>query len=683
LVIVVDIDEASLEQFGQWPWPRTIVAQLLSRIFEAGGVVVGLDILFAEPDRLSPPSLAEADYLGGLDEDAKAYLRSLPENDDILADVIRQTRVVVGRGVTNSVSRNDPAVTDNQAESRYRGSFAKLGGSPDGSVPAYRRLISNLPQFEQASAGQGVFTLDQESDGIVRRIPALYRVDDDLLPALSLEILRVATGETTIVVSANEAGIDSVILGRLRIPTDGAGRIWLYSAPRDPNRFISAADVLQRKIDAEAIKGKVVLIGTSAVGLRDFRSTPVNGSVPGVEVHAQLIDSILAESFLVRSNFALSVELLITAIAALLVILLTPRLGALKTMAFGSILAISIVGTSWYYFSDKLELLDITYPLFGSFVIYGAIVFNNYMREEKAKQFVRSAFSQYLAPAVVEQLSERPEQLRLGGDTRDMTILFSDVRGFTALSEKHKDDPNVITDLISSLLTPLTEVILDEQGTIDKFMGDCVMAFWNAPVRLDDHPYKACKAALRMLDALDQFNHERALSVPTWEPLRLGIGINTGTCVVGNMGTPKRFDYTVMGDAVNLASRLEGLSSAYGVKAIVGEETARRIAHDFALLELDRIAVKGKQQAGKIYGLLGDADVLHDENFKILESAQQAMLADYRDRNWDKALHTLAHLRSLKWTAEGFCALFEDRIQAFMATPPPANWDGVYVAEVK
>lgn len=689
LVKIVDIDEESLAQLGQWPWPRTIVADLLLKIFQNGGVVVGLDILFAEPDRMSPPSLAN--YLSGLDADAKAYLRSLPDSDDELADMIAKTRVVVGRGVTDTPAKDQFADDEGEITKRYRAALAKKGKDPGPDVPAYRGLATNIPRFENTAAGQGVFSLEPESDGIVRRIPALYKVGDDLMPALSLEVLRVATGNSTIVIDTNEAGIDSVIVGGVKVPTDGSGQMWLYSSPRPANRLVSAKAVLDGKIEPGILSGKVILIGTTAVGLRDFRSTPVNGSVPGVEIHAQLIETILAEaikqpleqSFLVRPNFAIGAELFLTLFAVLLVIFLTPRLGSVKTMIFGAVLMGAMVGTSWFLFAEERLLLDITYPLFSSFALFLSIVFMNYIREERSKNFVRSAFSQYLAPSVVAQLSEKPEELRLGGETRDMTILFSDVRGFTALSEKYKDDPNHVTELISSLLTPLADVILAEQGTIDKFMGDCVMAFWNAPIQQNDHPFKTCTAAVKMLTALDGFNDERAQSQPDWEPLRLGIGINTGTCVVGNMGTPQRFDYTVMGDAVNLAARLEGLSSLYGFKAILGEDTAGRVHEQFALLELDLIAVKGKQEAVRVFGLIGDVSVREDQRFRELETVQQAMLASYRNREWSKTLEHLAQLRSFDWVGETFCELYEERVSVFTTEPPPDNWDGVFVAEIK
>lgn len=681
IVKIVDIDEESLAQLGQWPWPRTIVAELLLKIFQNGGVVVGFDIVFAEPDRMSPPALAN--YLGGLDEDAKAYLRSLPDSDDVFADMIARTRVVVGRGVTDAPKKDQTAGDDGEITKRYRAAFAKKGKDPDAYVPAYRQLVTNLSRFENIAAGQGVYTLRQESDAIVRRIPALYKVGDDLMPSLSLEILRAATGDSTIVISTNEAGIDSVIVGRVKIPTDGSGRIWLYSSPRAADRFVSAKAVLDGKIEPGTLSGKIVLIGTTAVGLRDFWSMPVNGSVPGVEIHAQLIESMLAQSFLDRPNFALGAELFLTAFAALLVLILTPRLGSIRTMIFGAILLSAMVGTSWYLFAEKRQLLDITYPLFSSFALFLSIVFMNYIREERSKNFVRSAFAQYLAPSIVKQLSEKPEELRLGGETRDMTILFSDVRGFTALSEKYKEDPNVVTELISSLLTPLADVILAEEGTIDKFMGDCVMAFWNAPIQQNDHPFKTCTSAVKMLTALDGFNADRAQSQPDWEPLRLGIGINSGTCVVGNMGTPQRFDYTVMGDAVNLAARLEGLSSLYGFKAILGEDTAVRVREQFALLELDLIAVKGKQQAVRVFGLVGDIGVRENQRFRELETVQQAMLATYRNRDWAKTLDYLAQLRSFEWIPETFCELYEERVNAFTTEPPPDNWDGVFVAEIK
>jgi adenylate cyclase len=314
--------------------------------------------------------------------------------------------------------------------------------------------------------------------------------------------------------------------------------------------------------------------------------------------------------------------------------------------------------------------------------LYAVLAFSNYTREAAEKRQVRSAFGQYLSPSLVEQLAEHPEQLKLGGETKEMTFLFCDVRNFTAISESHKSDPQRLTALINRLLTPLSNAILAHNGTIDKYMGDCVMAFWNAPMDLPGHENHACAAALDMLKALDGLNAERRVEAETagapYAPLRVGIGLNTGECVVGNMGTATRFDYSVLGDAVNLAARLETYSTEYGVAVVMGEATAARVQDSVALLELDRVAVKGKSEAVTVYGLLGDNSVRINPAFASLVRANAAMLAAYRARDWDAADRLAVACAALDAAPAGLYALHRARIAAFRKTPPPEGWDGVY-----
>ncbi|RMF08384.1 MAG: adenylate/guanylate cyclase domain-containing protein, partial [Alphaproteobacteria bacterium] len=450
-----------------------------------------------------------------------------------------------------------------------------------------------------------------------------------------------------------------------------------------------AKDVLAGAIPAERFTRRLVLIGTSASGLLDQRATPVDPVMPGVEVHAQLLESILSGQLLHRPDYAIGAEVLLALVVGLAIVILAPILGARTVFVLGSGIAALVIGGSWYLFSEKRLLLDAAYPMISSFAVFVTMLSVNYFREESRRRQIRGAFGQYLSPDLVKQLADDPDRLVLGGETREMTILFSDVRGFTSISESYKEDPQGLTVLINRLLTPFSNAIMETGGTIDKYMGDNVMAFWNAPLDNPDHARDACATALEMLKRLEALNAERAAEAKAegkpFLPLDVGIGINTGECVVGNMGSDVRFDYTVLGDAVNLAARLEGQSKTYGVRTIIGEATARRIGDSFATVELDAIRVKGKQEPETIYAILGPGESPHAQACRDIQQAMAELLACYRDQNWAAALKALRAVRGLEtpFDLSALCDLYEARIRAFKRSPPPKNWDGVYTAETK
>lgn len=679
-VIIVDVDDESLAEFGQWPWPRDLTARLVAKLSEAGAAVIGFDIVFAEPDRLSPSRLA--DSLPAVDEDVRAALRQLPSNDQALAEAIGDAPVVLGHsGHPRRLS----------ARERPLGTvpLVTLGGDPRPYLFTYSDVLRNLPELEAAAPGQGIFNFEGERDGLVRRVPALVVADGKILPTLSLEMLRLAAKGGTYVVKSDELGILSVGLAGMEIPTDRFGRIWVNYSLSDPEKYISASDVLQGRVPSERLSGRLVLIGTSAVGLLDIKATPVHRALPGVEVHAQILETVLTQSYLLRPSYALGAELLLQALTGVLMILLVPVMGAFFSLLLGAAISGALVAGSWYLFTQHQLLIDVSYGLVGSGLVYIVLVFVNYFREEGRRRQVRGAFGQYLAPALVDQLARDPRRLVLGGETKTMTFLFCDVRGFTAISESYKSDPQGLTSLINRFLTPLTGAILQTNGTIDKYMGDAIMAFWNAPLDDPEHAMHAGQSALDMLRRLEVLNAERqaeaAAGGQAFLPLKIGIGINTGACVVGNMGSDQRFDYSVLGDSVNLASRLEGQSKTYGVAVIVGETTAREIEADFALLELDLIRVKGKSEPERIFTLMGDGTLRQTAAFKELEDRNAALLGHYRAGNWTAALEEIEACRELE-AAAGLTDLLNmhaARCRAFQTEAPPPGWDGVFEAETK
>ncbi len=678
-VVIVDIDEKSLRRQGQWPWPRSTVATLLENVRDFGGVAMGFDVVFAEVDRLSPDRFARS--MDGLRPETARELSALGNTDEALAATMRTMRIVLGQAAA-------VAPPDDGRAAQAQTPVALLGRDPKPYLLHYPGILRNIAVLEAAASGKGLFSINPDADNIVRRVALVAVAGGALQPALSIELLRVATGKDAFAVKTDDAGVRSVIVGGVEVPTDSNGRMWVRYTPHNPARYVSASDVLDGSVDPARLRNHLVLLGTSATGLLDLKATPLEAAMPGVEVHAQILETILGKSYLTRPNYALGAELVIAVLSSLLVIVLAPILGAFPVLLLGMGVAVGVVVGSWLLFAEHNVLIDVVYPLMASFAVYLLLVFVNYRREEVQRQQIRSAFGQYLAPAYVEQIARDPSQLSLGGETRTMTLLFSDVRGFTSISESFKSDPQGLTALMNRFLTPLSDAIMARKGTIDKYMGDAVMAFWNAPLDDARHAHNACEAALDMMARLRAVNVERkaeaeAAGTP-FLPLDVGIGINTGTCVVGNMGSEFRFDYSVLGDAVNLASRLEGQSKTYGVPIILGSGTTERVHDSFAVIEIDLIRVKGKLEPERVFCLAGDDAVSKDPAFQSATQAFATALAGYRAQRWEDALAALDRVRASQQPGIlPLADLYEARIRAFAENPPPADWDGVFVATSK
>lgn len=686
---------------------RDRVADLVSRLFNAGAAVVAFDIIFAEKDRTSPDKI-----LGRLpDSDEVQQLRQrftmfMPDNDALLAQSIGAGNVVTGFALSDGASNVDTISP--------KAGVGIAGSDPRPFLFSYRGVIASLPELSGPASGNGNINVEPDVDGLIRKVAliSVYRPpeydskpDDPfdrppIVPSLAVEALRVAQGAGGIKVKSSGAqreydfgaasGVSEVQIGDVTVPTDETGSVWLHYSGHNKGRFVPAWRLWsaeQPVTSADGLEGSIVFIGTSAIGLFDLRSTPLNTIVPGVEIHAELIEQMLTGDYLQRPQWALAVELLALAALGVGLLVLLPQVGVVASAAFG-IGAVGVgIGASWLAFDQLLWLFDPVYPAVVAIVVYLASSLIIYLRSEAQRVQIRSAFGQYLSPALVEQLADHPERLKLGGETREMTFLFCDVRGLTAISERFKADPQGLTVLINRLLTPLTAAILDRNGTIDKYMGDCVMAFWNAPLDDADHAAHACDAALAMLVALEGLNEERRREAEEdgipFVALQIGIGVNTGECVVGNMGSEQRFDYSVLGDAVNLASRLEGQSKYYSVPTVIGEDTAAKIADRFALLEIDLVAVKGKEEAVRIFTVIGGPDVRAEPDFARLHDAHAAMLAAYRGQRWDEAQRWAEVCAENPFGPKSVYDLYEERIYHLTFSPPGPNWDAVHVAESK
>ena len=683
-VTILDIDDPSIEEYGQWPWPRSRVAEMVSKVAGAGAVAIAFDIVFAEADRLSPAQVARDNP--ALPEEVRARLRSLPDNDALLARAMRQTRVITGQTSVRSARANRA----DKAEMRTV-PHAILGADPTPFLPRFPDVVRNLDILEEAAAGRGVFSVRPDPDGIYRRVPMVMLVQDMIRLGLSPELLRVATGGNAFAVRSNEAGIDGVVLGGKTIRTGPDGSVWPYLTPSLPARYVAAGDVLADRVAPGRLAGQLVLVGTSAIGLEDFRPTPLGMPMAGVEIHAQLLENILTDTLLNRPNYAVAVELVTVLVLSGLVIVLVPVIGAWLIIALAAVLLGGYSGLSYYLFHDMRILIDPTWPVLGTVLTLMLMSSANYLREERQKQQIRGAFGQYVSPDLVARLQENPEALTLGGERRELTVLFSDVRGFTTLAEGFRDDPPGLTALMNSFLTVLSRAILREGGTIDKFMGDAVMAFWNAPLDAPDHAAAAARAALAMRADVAALNAERARDATETGgealPIDVGIGLNTGDCVVGNMGSDTRFDYTALGDAVNLASRLEGQSKPYGLGIILGSATARAVEGRFAMLELDLLRVKGKMEPERVFGLIGDEAMRARPEFAVLAAANAQMRAAYAEQDWDAAEAALDRLEAaggpLDLDLSGYAGLYRRRLVTLRADPPGEGWDGVHVATDK
>jgi adenylate cyclase len=679
-VTIVDIDDKSLEKFGQWPWPRTRIADLVTELTRLGAVVIAFDAVFSEPDRLNPADAA--DTFRNLDEETRARLRALPSNDEVFAEAIRKSRVVLGEsGAAEELAALDKTLPVT--------GLAMLGEEPQRFMFEFPGLLRNTKVLEHAAAGRGVFTIKPERDGIVRRVPMIMLAQGQTMPSLSFEMLRVATGSGTILIKAEKEGIKSLGITGFQLPTDGNGQLWVHYARQDPSLYVPVMNVLEKTVAPEMIAGKLVLIGTSAVGLNDIKTTPVSQHMPGVEIHAQILESALTGDVISQPIYGIAVEFATALLFGLLVIAIAPLFGPVTLVALGAAFATALLGTSVYFYTQHRLLIDFTYPLMSTTAIYLTLIFASFVSEQAKRRQIRSQFAQYMSPVLVEQLAQQPEKLVLGGEEREMTIMFSDMRGFTSISETYKDDPQGLTSLMNRFLTPLSNAILARKGYIDKYMGDAIMAFWNAPLDDKDHELNACEVALEMLERVDELNQAREQEAKEegrpFIPLNIGVGLNTGICVVGNMGSDLKLNYSVFGDSVNLASRLEGQSKEYGFPIIIGSRTALAVKDKFAILELDFIMVKGKKEPEVIYAIAGREDTAKSGRFQRLRNLTIEMLSCYRTRDWEGALAAIARGRKTDEanSLELLYNLYEARIRGYLENPPPQDWNGAFALLTK
>jgi adenylate cyclase len=690
-VKIIDIDDESLKRTGQWPWSRTVISQLIANLKNAGANVIGFDIVFAEEDKTSLHNtlqlwekiLSESEL-----KQLKDKLSHIPSHDEAMAKVIENTKVVLGFSFVEKFNNTLPIV---------KSGISISGPSPEKTVLNFQGAVKNLDLFEQVAAGNGSFNIKPEIDSIVRRLPLVYFSKGNYYPSLVLELLRVAQGASSIIIKTQQVNpnepviVETIKVGNTVIPTDEAGNLLIYYTEETGQRTIPAWKILENKLMANELSGNIVLIGTSAAGLKDQRPTPLNPFAPGIEIQTNALEQLLTGAYLYRPDWLTGLEITVMTVVGLFLIRFMARFGSISGVVITILFTSFVIVISWYAFKYYHWLVDPIYPAITIFTLYFVILLLNYFKSENERKYVRNAFSHYISPALVEKLVQNTEVLKLGGEMRDMSVLFCDIRGFTSISEQL--DAGHLTQFINEFLTSMTRVILHEKGTIDKYIGDCIMALWSAPLEDSDHATNACTAALRMLDALTLFNnHQKIIAQQenrAFIEVHIGIGINSGICCVGNMGSDMRFDYSVLGDNVNLASRLEGQSKTYGVNIIISEYTlasmkTRNQDQNLAILELDLIRVKGKRQPVRIYTVLGFTSVANSIEFLRLVAVHSDMMKNYYLQNWQEVLVLIARCQSLNMLElSDFYCTYQQRVESFIIAPPESTWDGVYTATTK
>ncbi|MDB2683115.1 adenylate/guanylate cyclase domain-containing protein [Alphaproteobacteria bacterium] len=693
-VIIVDIDDESLSTIGQWPWPRNVVATWVDSLTEMGAKAIVFDGVFAEEDRSSPRFI-----LKSLPDDkdfsiVREKIAKLDDHDMLLAASIKKSKVFVS-GFTYSTytqSPQTPAIIKPFAIfPRERKVFLE-------NAIVFPKAATFLPELEKVSAGNGSFMSVPEFDGVLRRAGMIFTDKENLYPSLALEALRVVYGAdigTKIIVNSdfNPNTIDTkyriIINEKYKIPVAKDGKLWVYYRKfnKQDGDLLSAYKTISNK-DEETrnrIENKIVLIGSSTEGLKDLRHTAIEAFQPGVEIHANIIEQILQNKFLLRPDITLYVEANFIFFVSVILIMLAPFVHVLiLALMSGSLMSLSIFGASMSYEKYGL-LIDPVYPSLCIFLIFVASTILTYLRTEYERGQIRDAFGLYISPEYMKELTENPEKLKLGGDSRELTVMFTDIRNFTSISEGLT--PQELIQLMNDFLTPMSDLVMQTKGTIDKYMGDAMMAFWNAPLDDADHAKHACLAALGMQAELEPINERvRAKAEELGRHpilLKAGIGINTGECAVGNMGSKQRFAYSTLGDAVNVASRLEGQTKAYGVDILMGEKTWELVP-DMACLEVDIIKVKGKTKPEKTFALIGDASVKESAEFKKLLSAHNAMIKGYQSGDFKEAQNELISCIKLdKFNLKPLYDLYQTRIETLIKEPPSKDWDGIYTAETK
>lgn len=675
-VVIVDIDEKSLEEIGQWPWNRNILATINDTLFDHYQIkTVGYDIVFAEADIDEGAKLLDKMAKGSLKENTAfidEYHQVMPslQHDQRFAESLTNRKTVLGFVMNTDTKKGalPEAITLLRKKTLDKLAINKTVG-----------YNANLEILQKNALSAGFFNNPLlDDDGVFRRVPLLQTYENELHESLSLALARVAIGQPAIemVVKANDNSYDLflewITIGELAIPVDHqSGVLVPYIGKQKSFEYISASDVLNKKPGKEKLQEKIVLFGTSAPGLLDLRTTPLEARYPGVEIHANIIQGILDGRILHAPGYTQAFEFLLIIAIGIILTFMLPALSAL-TSTLVIVGSITLLITANFYAWDNAQLvLPIASPVLLVILLFALQMTYGFFVESTKKRRLTHLFGQYVPPELVDEMSRNMEEINLDGEMREMSVLFSDVRGFTSISETL--EPKELTDYINAFLTPITKVIHDNRGTIDKYMGDAVMAFWGAPLEDDQHALHALNTAIGIVDRMKSLRQE--FSEKQWPEIYIGVGVNTGMMNVGNKGSEFRMDYTILGDAVNLGSRLEGLTRVYGVDIITSEFSKDKVP-EYEYRELDRVRVKGKDRPVTIYEPLGLLENIEKSEKKLLRQFHIG-IKQYRAQNWDAAEREIFGLSQLDPERKIY-KIYLDRINHFRENPPEANWDGSF-----
>ncbi len=688
--VIAVIDEKSLSELGRWPWPRTTIARLVDSLKAYGAKSVGFDIVFSEPDNNSSMKAiteltAEMKKSSIRDNNVLSLLNkklAVADTDAALAKSIAKAKnVTVGyffhlpgkQSEDIKMSAKEIAEnTKNIQNSRYQVINSSEQNPDDSRLPHAYAPESNIKIISSAAQNSGYFNMIPDSDGSNRWSPLVMKLKNNYYSSLAISMLMQYLDWPMVSLNLESYGVDSIKMGKVTIPTDDHGRLLVnYMGPEKTFPHYSIADIIKGRLPAETFRNKIVLVGATAVGIYDLRVTPFSAAYPGVEIHANVIDNILHQNFLLYSSFIRLLDIIAIIAFGLIIGFVVPRLKAV-TGIFAFLVAIgAFIAINLFVFFRFNIWMNLTFPLLTMIAIYFGVTIYRYVTEEREKKKIRGAFQYYLTASVINEMLKDPTKLKLGGDKKDLSVLFSDIRGFTTISEKLT--PEELVHLLNEYLTAMTDIVFKYDGMLDKYMGDAIMAVFGAPLDQPDHAKRACLTALDMLSELHRLQKK-------WQDegkpvLNIGVGINSGDMVVGNMGSEMRFDYTVMGDMVNLGSRLEGINKEYGSNIIFSEFTYNAVKDSMCCRELDMVRVKGKKLPVKIYELLGEKK--DESKWKEFISTFEQGLVLYRASQWDEAIATFQKVLAIR-PEDGASLMYIERSKNLKENPPPAPWDGVF-----
>jgi adenylate cyclase len=697
-IVAAVLDEKSLDREGRWPWPRAKIGRIVEILDRAGAKVVAFDIGFIEPDENNNLRLIE-----GLDRRLRSLQLENPElrrfieeqrreadNDLLFARSLEgaNTKTVLGYFFYMreafleynleevDIQRRLDAISD----SKYP---LIIYGRQDLSFDPFRSAYApepNLGRLHRSADASGYFNMEPDpQDGIIRTMPLMYRCGEEVYAPLSIQAVWEYLDRPQLMIRVAGYGIEGLQIGDRKVPTDEMGYLRInYLGPERTFPYVSLTDILNEDFPEGTFQDRIVIVGATAIGIGDIRNTPFSssGEYPGLEVHATVMDNILRGDHISKPKWATVFDLAAILVLGLLAGFAIPRLSAVKAIAATLLILAGYVAASRWLFVQAGLWVNLVYPLLAVVLVYTSLTVYHYLTEERERKKIRGAFSYYVSSSVVNEMLKDPNKLKLGGDKKEISVLFSDIRSFTSISEGMA--PEELVHLLNEYLTVMTDIVFKYEGTLDKYIGDALMAFYGAPLDQPDHPFRACASALDMMEGLEKLNAKWIREGK--QPLDIGIGINTGPMMVGNMGSDQRFDYTVMGDAVNLGSRLEGANKSYRTHILISETTHERVKDDFVCMELDSVRVKGKKQPVRIFELVSRKELPARDMEAIARFHEGLRL--YKEQDWDRAIETFEGVNAMDQTLYA-AQLYIQRCTELKAAPPGPDWDGVFTMTSK